>query len=47
MPADGRSPRVALGARESTGDPVGRYGDGSTAPSGLFPCAPGGPNDYV
>jgi crotonobetainyl-CoA:carnitine CoA-transferase CaiB-like acyl-CoA transferase len=24
-----------------------RSGGGSNAPSGLFPCAPGGPNDYV
>jgi formyl-CoA transferase len=39
--------RVPLIRREVTGDPVPRYGDASTAPSGLFPCAPGGPNDHV
>jgi formyl-CoA transferase len=39
--------RVPLIRREVSGDPVPRYGDASTAPSGLFPCAPGGANDYV
>lgn len=39
--------RVPLIRREVTGDPAPRYGDASTAPTGLFPCAPGGPNDYV
>jgi formyl-CoA transferase len=39
--------RVPLIRREITGDPAPRYGDACTAPTGLFPCAPGGPNDYV
>jgi formyl-CoA transferase len=39
--------RVPLIRREVTGDPVPRYGDAATAPSGLFPCAPGGANDFV
>lgn len=39
--------RVPMIRREVTGDPAPRYGDGSTAPTGVFPCAPGGPNDYV
>ena len=34
-----------------TGKPAGRAGskiaDSQSAPKGLFPCAPGGPNDYV
>jgi formyl-CoA transferase len=34
-----------------TGKPAGRAGskiaDSNSAPKGLFPCAPGGPNDYV
>ena len=39
--------RVPMTRRERGGDPVPRYGDSSGAPTGLFPCAPGGPNDYV
>jgi len=39
--------RVPLIRREVSGDPVPRYGDAGTAPSGLFPCAPGGANDFV
>lgn len=39
--------RVPMTRRERSGDPVPRYGDSSGAPTGLFPCAPGGPNDYV
>ena len=39
--------RVPLIRREVTGDPAPRFGDASTAPSGVFPCAPGGPNDFV
>jgi formyl-CoA transferase len=39
--------RVPLTRREVSGDPVPPYGDASSAPTGLFPCAPGGPNDHV
>lgn len=39
--------RVPLTRRERSGDPVPRFGDASGAPTGLFPCAPGGVNDYV
>ena len=39
--------RVPLTKREVSGDPVPPYGDASGAPTGLFPCAPGGPNDHV
>jgi formyl-CoA transferase len=39
--------RVPMTRREVAGDPVPRYGDSATAPTGLFPCRPGGPNDYV
>lgn len=39
--------RVPMIRREMTGDPAPRYGDAFTAPTGLFPCAPGGPNDWV
>ena len=39
--------RVPLTRRERSGDPVPRYGDSSGAPTGLFPCAPGGPNDFI
>ena len=42
--------RFALQVQATTGKAAGRTGSGSgsaVAPSGLFPCAPGGPNDYV
>jgi formyl-CoA transferase len=39
--------RIPMLRREVTGDPAPRHGDSSGAPTGLFPCAPGGPNDYV
>jgi formyl-CoA transferase len=43
--------RVALSAQASTGKPVTRNGakiiSGGMVPSGIFPCRPGGPNDYV
>jgi formyl-CoA transferase len=39
--------RTSLSFRERTGDPVPRRGNRSTVPTDLFPCAPGGTNDYV
>jgi formyl-CoA transferase len=39
--------RVPLIRREVTGDPAPRYGNACTAPTGVFPCAPGGDNDWV
>jgi crotonobetainyl-CoA:carnitine CoA-transferase CaiB-like acyl-CoA transferase len=43
--------RVALAAQATDGKAAGRNGSkvlsGISAPSGVFPCAPGGPNDYV
>jgi formyl-CoA transferase len=39
--------RVPMTRREQSGDPVPRYGSSDGAPTGLFPCKPGGPNDYV
>jgi formyl-CoA transferase len=41
--------RTALVQTYVTGAPVERMGSEypQTAPSGLYPCAPGGPNDYV
>jgi crotonobetainyl-CoA:carnitine CoA-transferase CaiB-like acyl-CoA transferase len=43
--------RNGFASNARTGKPAGRAGskiDGSlSAPKGLFPCAPGGPNDYV
>jgi crotonobetainyl-CoA:carnitine CoA-transferase CaiB-like acyl-CoA transferase len=42
--------RFAFQTQAVTGKAAGRAGSGSgsrVAPSGLFPCAPGGPNDWV
>ena len=42
--------RTNLSTQARTGKPVERNGGspgGNNAPSGLYPCAPGGPNDWV
>ncbi len=39
--------RVPMTRREVNGDPAPPYGDGQTAPTGLFPCQPGGRSDWV
>jgi formyl-CoA transferase len=39
--------RVPMTRREVAGDPAPPYGDGLTAPTGLFPCKPGGRSDWV
>ena len=39
--------RVPMTRREVSGDPAPPYGDGLTAPTGLFPCKPGGRSDWV
>jgi formyl-CoA transferase len=41
------SVRMSLSLREQTGNPVPRRGNRSTVPADLYPCAPGGANDYV
>lgn len=39
--------RQQLSMRERLGDPVPRRGNRTVAPTDLYPCAPGGPNDYA
>lgn len=39
--------RVPMSRRAVAGDPSPPYGDGQTAPTGLFPCKPGGRSDWV
>jgi formyl-CoA transferase len=43
--------RLAWAYTLHTGDACGRHGakgvNGTTVPQGVYPCAPGGPNDYV
>jgi formyl-CoA transferase len=39
--------RTSLSFRERAGDPVPRRGNRSTVPTDLYPCAPGGLNDYA
>src|SRR4030081_519805 len=41
--------RVSLRDHQRTGKPMGRSGNqlGRTIPGSTYPCAPGGPNDYV
>ncbi len=39
--------RVPMTRREVAGDPAPPYGDGQTAPTGLFPCKPGGRADWA
>jgi formyl-CoA transferase len=39
--------RTRFSQREVTGDPVPRRGNRLVPPSDLYPCAPGGPNDYI
>ena len=41
--------RVSLRDHQRTGEPMARHGNqlGHTVPGTTYPCAPGGPNDYV
>jgi formyl-CoA transferase len=43
--------RISYSRQAITGRPAERFGNqsqiGMSAPSGIFPCQPGGPNDYV
>ena len=43
--------RISYARQAITGQPAERFGNqsqiGMSAPSGIFPCRPGGPNDYV
>jgi formyl-CoA transferase len=39
--------RMQLSTRTETGEPLQRRDPHAMAPSGIFPCAPGGANDYV
>jgi formyl-CoA transferase len=39
--------RTAFSRRDGAGDPVTRRGNRANVPTDLYPCAPGGSNDYV
>lgn len=43
--------RISYSRQAITGQPAERFGNqsqiGMSAPSGIFPCHPGGPNDYI
>lgn len=39
--------REPMAQREWRGNPIGRRGSRTVMPTDLYPCAPGGPNDYV
>jgi formyl-CoA transferase len=39
--------RMQFSLRERTGNPIPRRGNRSTVPTDLFPCTPGGVNDYI
>ena len=39
--------RMQFSLRERTGHPIPRRGNRSTVPTDMYPCAPGGPNDYI
>jgi formyl-CoA transferase len=39
--------RTQLSTRNASGEPLQRRDPHAMAPSGIFPCAPGGENDYV
>lgn len=41
------SVRTAFSRRDTFGDPVPRRGNRAVVPTDLYPCAPGGPNDYA
>jgi formyl-CoA transferase len=39
--------REPMSHRERRPSPIGRRGNRTVAPSDMYPCAPGGPNDYI